>query len=614
MSVCVGPKLSCVKAKNYTDRVLAAGGAIENRHEISDNIETLISMELYDSASVIFLPFGYNQSTLYCLKPEDGSGDFDFYRTTVSTRLDYARRSIEEIPYNLYINIYNTTRIKSELEVGVTYSTFPVYRITSLNNISGNPNLRTMISFWEDYIVSGWIKSGNDNVTIQIDRNDSAWNQVTTTSNWQYFEFKYTTNLNYYPNNWGPFIDIAFYGANTSGKYLFVAGMQIVKASANKTALNTPTRLNFPRIEAYPSVKHPYLLMEPAATNYITYSNSLMTDWFIGSDLTRSRIQILGFDAAAITAIYVSGGINGSNNAIFRQPSSTTITTGWNTIAVLVKKTTSHSVLGLWYYISVGGGSYAICFNVDTLAITYPQSGGTNFTQRSASITQISDGVFLCVESFYSALTVSNYTMSFGPVNNNSQTASIGNSIAMALPQLTNTRYFPGFVISSNTATTKAAEYAKKANAALIGQDEGTVYVEFSVPGVNTQLAFSLIFSLNDTGINTNAHNIVYWHAGNSISYQCWKASSGIVQISIVPSVAANTFYKIAITYKNNEYKAYANGVLVSSNLVAGVPPTGLTTYGFVQGTATNIPQQKNRAVFLFPTALTEDQCKQLTA
>ena len=41
---------------------------------------------LLDKASVILTPTAYNNGEALCVKPSDGSGDFDFSRATEATR------------------------------------------------------------------------------------------------------------------------------------------------------------------------------------------------------------------------------------------------------------------------------------------------------------------------------------------------------------------------------------------------------------------------------------------------------------------------------------------------------------------------------------------------
>ena len=55
---------------------------------------------LLDKASIILTPTAYNNGEALCVKPSDGSGDFDFSRNSAATRVN-AQGLIETIGINL---------------------------------------------------------------------------------------------------------------------------------------------------------------------------------------------------------------------------------------------------------------------------------------------------------------------------------------------------------------------------------------------------------------------------------------------------------------------------------------------------------------------------------
>ena len=77
---------------------------------------------LLEKASIILTPTAYNNGEALCVKPSDGTGDFDFSRNSAATRVN-AQGLVE-----------NVQTISANL---LDYSTFTVYKtIKKINRLS----------------------------------------------------------------------------------------------------------------------------------------------------------------------------------------------------------------------------------------------------------------------------------------------------------------------------------------------------------------------------------------------------------------------------------------------------------------------------------------------
>ena len=83
--------------------------------------------------------------------------------------------------------------------------------------------------------------------------------------------------------------------------------------------------------------------------------------------------------------------------------------------------------------------------------------------------------------------------------------------------------------------------------------------------------------------------------------------------VSDFNSIAFNQRNKIAISFKNNEYKTYINGSLASTDLNATIP-TGMNVLNFSNKTGTaNYVEAKIYNTRVYNTILTDAELQQLT-
>jgi hypothetical protein len=166
------------------------------------------------------------------------------------------------------------------------------------------------------------------------------------------------------------------------------------------------------------------------------------------------------------------------------------------------------------------------------------------------------------------------------------------------------------YIKTEASAVTRNADVITKTGISdLIGQTEGTVFWEGSI----------LTNDLNIQGISlsdgTIANRIVLfkWDTFNQIRIRFSKNSITQAEIAyILPNILNKT--KIAITYKPNNVSFFVNGVLIGQDTSVDTFDTNvLNRLGFDTGTGISSLNANNNLVALWKTALTDQECINLT-
>lgn len=101
----------------------------------------------------------------------------------------------------------------------------------------------------------------------------------------------------------------------------------------------------------------------------------------------------------------------------------------------------------------------------------------------------------------------------------------------------------------------------------VITQGQGSLYCEFKYRYTS---AFPRIFELTD---NTAASNImIRIRDSRLLGVVVTSSSTNQATIDTSSAISDDTLYKVCVTYKNDEVKFYANGVLIGSDFLATIP------------------------------------------
>lgn len=578
-------------------------------------------MSLFDSASVIITPNAYKEDKLYSIKPTDGSGDLVVTRATTATRVNSAGL-VELVPYNLltyseqfdnaaWIKIGSTITANSVVAPNGT-TTADKFESSS----AGIPEIVQTTSNTNVKTISFYAKAGNVNfislwIGSDVKFDLSTGTVVTGTATienvgngWYRCVVSNTTYTNFNP----------FFSATASGQFVYLWGAQLVDGTSAKEYFPTTDRLNVPRID-YTNGSCPSILVEPQRTNLVLYSEQFDNAVWISQNVsltannTTSPSGNLDADLVNVSAT------NGEHNVYNLTPIVITPNVDY-TFSYFVKKGTGRYACVVIYYAGVGGGfgPYATYdLNTNTLVAsgaivgTFTSSKLETFPNGWVKISVTGKGNFISAVIAPDFRNAANLIPGWTFTGTN-ETYSIWGA------QLELGSYATSYIPTVASSVTRNADVISKTGiSSLIGQTEGTLFVDFIAPDGIAPIILNLATS-NQTYLESIY--LEYDPSVSSLSLRIWTNGSLVGGVTKTSIIKGNR-YKVAVSYKANDTAMYINGSLVSgltqpnaiqSNLseiyignLAGLTGNATFTGAIVSATA------------IWKTLLTNTQLAQLT-
>ena len=168
--------------------------------------------------------------------------------------------------------------------------------------------------------------------------------------------------------------------------------------------------------------------------------------------------------------------------------------------------------------------------------------------------------------------------------------------------------YATSYIPTSGSTVTRSADVANNSgNADLFNDSEGVLYAEIAAlanDGTNRSI------SISDS---TDANRIELRLATTDDRIQYNARTSSVTQASIFTD-AYNVldFNKIALLYKDNDFRLFVNGTQVATD-TSGTAPTGLKELAFDLGDSSNDFYGDVKCVAVFKEALSNDLLERLT-
>jgi hypothetical protein len=519
-------------------------------------------MSLLDTASLIVTPNGYKEGKLYSVIPSDGSGDLSVTRATTATRVNSAGL-VELVPYNLLSYSQDLTNAAWSLIGTITrtanYGTAPDGTTTSTRiQWAGSSN-------YELYQYSGkatpvygsvYVK-GTSGQTINFNGSLKTFN-----GEWQRIENSLLVD------GTNTYMSIRGISGTTTALDFQIWGAQAVEGSTAKDYQKTETRLNIPRLD-YSNGTCPSLLVEPQRTNLLTYSSSFdSSDWVKQSGVSVTANQAISPDGTQNADLVTGNGTSGLFQA--NKSVSTTIA---NTKSVWLK--------------GVSGGEVVVLQDPNQTNNTLNCNLTTNWQRFTLSEVQSTGGAGLWVTNIPSG------------------------GVYMWGAQLENAPYPTSYIPTTSASVTRNADVISKTGiSSLIGQTEGTLFLDFvfKTPSGNTEGQAAIKSGSGDD-------RVIIWNnfTLNSLALQIKANGTNIVGNVSLGSFVDGTRYKIAVAYKSGDISAYVNG----SQIIADT-----STFSFASSVTDFIVggyylpyngHQLNNATALWKTRLTNTQLAQLT-
>ena len=376
--------------------------------------------------------------------------------------------------------------------------------------------------------------------------------------------------------------------------------------------LSNVPRLNYPMIDGVVS-GCPSLLLEPQRTNLFTYSEdfsngswtktnaSVLSDQIVSPDGTTNADKLVENTANSVhqISLFKSASVNDYSFSVFvkkgeREFVSLVFSDNVRylvhytfdlTNGVVTKSYNYTGVTSVFTSKSVGNGWYKLTLssNYTWATLIYPRIyiENTSTPPTVPSNTYIGDGT----SGLYiwgAQLEAGSYPTSYIPTQGTTATRLVDN----LLGQLT-TGFF--------------------------NDDEGTLFLHFKAFENDTSYRY---LAISDGTVS----NRVVITLDNTYRIQSAVSLAGVTQSNVIKQMTNDSLsagFKVAMTYKNNEFKSFVNGVETTPRDTSGsVFPTGTLKYlRFTQGNTTSGPLNgETKQLQYFDTALNDTSLEELTS
>ena len=371
-----------------------------------------------------------------------------------------------------------------------------------------------------------------------------------------------------------------------------------VSTRVNNSGLIETVGANIPRLDYDPVTKAVKgLLVEPAAENKCLQSEDFTTSWGL-QEVTITTNDTTAPDGNSTADKLADNAVNQRHRV--NQPISFTSGVTY-TFSVFVKKDSSGRFLLLNAATAFNARA---AVNLDTLAVTdingtggsletYP-NGWYRFSVTGTATSTATVDVFVQMQDSAADNLYVGDGSSFYIWGAQVETGPIATS------------YIPTTTIA---LTRNADQIALTSASSLIGQTEGTLYVEVDWRGTDGASQFLL-------SINNDSNNRLAIFVASNIDLRMFARSNSVTLTEQGESVTGYSgTQKIAFAYKTDDFELYRNGTSVSTD-TAGSLSALATLTNIDLGQNNGASGQANmwiRAVALFKKRLTDQQLQALT-
>jgi hypothetical protein len=590
---------------------------------------------MINDASLVMIPSGYKDGTLYSVKPTNGDGDFTFSRGSnlAATRVN-SEGLIEKGRENLLLqsNTFDTTWSLSNGTLTGGQTGYDGSSDAWEFDASGTAQVSQSVSTSGVHTYSVYAKAGTENGlflrangglnprcffnldsgTIGSEAGGLIDSKMVDVGNgWYRCSILYSDTTNeariYVSNNSG--------GFPTSGS-IYIQDAQLEQGLVATDYIETTTTTaqagileDMSRLD-YSGGSCPSLLLEPQRTNLI--SNSEYTDGANWSNEGSIVDEENTSETASPEGVYNAVKLVSANatSEQWLQANSISVTSGNDcTISCFVKKS-DYDYFHI-RFTGVGGAFSAgsVWFNIADGSVGTIQSGSGII----ADIEDYGNGWYR-ISATKEVVATASASVRFQLASSDNQTNVVGDGskgtyIYGCQAELGS--YPSSYIPTYGSSVTRSADSCYKTGiSSLIGQTEGTLFAELSA--LSNDLSYRSI-GLN-SGSATNRLLITFNNVSNNINFLVQVG--GVTQVSMNYSSADITSnLKITFAYKENDFVAYVNGSQVGTDTSGSTYTSGtLTTFSFDNAASADKMIGKLNQAILFPTRLSNDELAALTS
>lgn len=542
-------------------------------------------MSIYDKASLVLIPSGTKTSKVYSQVPTNGDGDFTFSRSTAATRVN-ASGNIEKETQNLLLQSVNMTssswtqqsqgtRVLATDPLGgntaVTLNdTDPVgyYRIESSQyGVSGvitasvyvkkTTGALSKYAGFDIAAINNYVIFDTTNGTYNLTGPSSDYidvNVVSYDANWWRVSMTGVVSSSNVFRMWPAIsFDGSGIGASAQGVNTFWAP-QVEQGLVARDYIETTTTAiyggitdNVPRLD-YTDSSCPALLLEPQRTNLLHYSSpaplttstGALDQWVIYSATTGVVNDAIGVDGYQTATKYTNASNASSDYMLYRD------------LGVVAGQTYTCSG-----YLKLGTATNAcVVINDFTAWNTLPDA---HFVATAAA----GYDEWKRFEITFTAPNTNRINIHIGYHNETNPDAQSLGTFYLDSFQVEQGSYATSYIPTYGSAVTRNGEGCNKTGiSSLIGQTEGTMFIEFDYKINSGNMRFSLS---DNSGVNWIF--IATPESGTSNASRFYIRANNVVQVDKGASsyFTLNERYKLALAYKSGDWAIYGNGTLLYS-------------------------------------------------
>jgi hypothetical protein len=293
------------------------------------------------------------------------------------------------------------------------------------------------------------------------------------------------------------------------------------------------------------------LLLEPQRTNLVTFSEQFDDAAWVKTNVSVTANSITS-PSGVLNADFVVPNIT---NSIHRLSNSTA--SGLCTYSVFAKKGFYKNIL-VWFDIHSGG----IGVNLETLAI-FRNENITSYTIDNFG----NDWFRISITANIAATaTAAIYVYSNDATPRISWVANGSGGLYLWGAQVEAGAYPTTYIPTTTAAVTRVADAASKTGvSSIIGQTQGTIYVNLNIARLNI-VAGNIALSNGTDEIS------IQFPPGNPNNIRAVIFIGGAFPVAIDVPFASAGNYKIAFAYAQNNFAIYVNGVLRGTDTSGNVP------------------------------------------
>lgn len=585
----------------------------------------------YDSASIITIPSGYKAGTLYSAKPTDGTGDMAFTRTgDTATRVNSAGL-IERCITNsaLQSNGFDTASWTKGNTIVASGITDPNGGTTAFSLAGSSATLNTKNLLQPNiFTATSEVKT----FSVYAKANTHSFIQIRLTTTGTHVNFDLTNGT--FSNGALAIGTMTSIGGgwyrcqmttsggnnNISGSFQLVDSLSSIFAEQSTTTnsvyiwraqaqtgdfatnyIDTTTAAvtqgpvtNLPRLD-YLGSTCPQLLMEPTRTNLMLYSQMFdLAAWSKVSSASVSGNVIVSPDGYT-NADIVTGG--GSSTTTRVQQNFTAVSGTTYAFSLFTKQSPDNPPTSIRILSNASANLAAININFTDGVPTLSTTG----LALNAKAENYGNGWYRISGTYVAPASETNRLSYYG------DTVGLNRSSYVWGAQVEAGAYATSYIPTTAATTTRNNDDCRKTTiTSLIGQTEGTLFINFKYTGADDSY-----FSIGD---GTSSNRIIIGTINANKNIQGFISNGGVSQANITSatnSLVIGNYYKMAIAYKQDDIILYLNGNQVGSD-TSGTIPTCANLYFAANSTTFRFVEPVTQAL-VFKTRLTNSELATLT-